>query len=86
MTLNRARAFLNNVIEHKEAVPFRRFAKSIGRSKQSSKAFGCPRGRWPVKSAKFVLDLLANAKANAEAKGLDTSKLKINHIQANMAV
>ncbi|KAK6143241.1 hypothetical protein DH2020_023589 [Rehmannia glutinosa] len=42
-------------------------------------------GRWPVKSAKFILDLLKNAESNAEMKGLDVDALFISHIQVNQA-
>ncbi|KAI3861722.1 hypothetical protein MKX03_018566 [Papaver bracteatum] len=39
-------------------------------------------GRWPTKSAKFILDLLKNAESNADV-GLDVDSLYISHIQAN---
>lgn len=42
-------------------------------------------GRWPVKSVKFVLSLLKNAEANAEAKGLATEDLEIRNICINQA-
>ena len=42
-------------------------------------------GRWPVKSCRFLLDLLKNAESNAELKGLDTEGLYIKHIQVNRA-
>uniref|UniRef100_A0AB38Z7F5 DUF3754 n=1 Tax=Paeonia suffruticosa TaxID=45171 RepID=A0AB38Z7F5_PAESU len=42
-------------------------------------------GRWPVKFAKFILDLLKNAESNAEVKGLDVDALSISHIQVNQA-
>lgn len=41
--------------------------------------------RWPVKSVKFVLSLLKNAEANAEAKGLETSELLIKTIVIQQA-
>ena len=34
-------------------------------------------GRWPVKSAKFLLGLLKNAQSNAEVNGLDKDELKV---------
>ncbi len=43
------------------------------------------RARWPVKSAEYILGLLRNAEANANAKSLDTSNLIIKHIQVNQA-
>merc|ERR1719352_1591986 len=42
-------------------------------------------GRWPIKSAKILLDLLKNAESNAEFKNLDTDNLTIQHIQVNAA-
>ncbi|KAL2139775.1 hypothetical protein VTI28DRAFT_4691 [Corynascus sepedonium] len=82
--LQRAQTFLENVIEKKEAVPMRRYCGSIGRTAQG-KQFGVSRARWPVKSAQFLLGLLKNAEANADAKGLDTGNLVVKHIQVNQA-
>ncbi|KAL2888183.1 60S ribosomal protein L17 [Ceratocystis lukuohia] len=82
--LQRALTFLENVKTKTEAVPFRRFCGSIGRTAQG-KQFGVTRARWPVKSAEFLLGLLKNAEANADAKGLDTGNLVVKHIQVNQA-
>jgi large subunit ribosomal protein L17e len=82
--LQRAVTFLENVKEHKEAVPMRRYAGSTGRTAQG-KQFGVSKARWPVKSAEFLLGLLKNAEANADAKGLDTGALIVKHIQVNQA-
>ncbi|KAF8473317.1 ribosomal protein L22/L17 [Kalaharituber pfeilii] len=84
MKLPRALAFLENVKAHKEAVPMRRYAGGTGRCAQG-KQFGVTRARWPVKSATFLIDLLKNAEANADLKGLDTANLSISHIQVNQA-
>ncbi|KAI9759705.1 MAG: 60S ribosomal protein L17 [Chaenotheca gracillima] len=82
--LQRAVAYLENVLEHKEAIPMRRYAGSTGRTAQG-KQFGVTRARWPVKSAEFLLGLLRNAEANADTKGLDTGNLIVKHIQVNQA-
>merc|ERR1711977_31068 len=82
--LERAVSFLENVKEHREAVPMRRYAGSTGRTAQG-KQFGVSKARWPVKSAEFLLSLLKNAEANADTKGLDTSNLIVKHIQVNQA-
>jgi len=42
-------------------------------------------GRWPKKSAEFLLQLLKNAESNADYKGLDVDRLVIEHIQVNHA-
>jgi len=82
--LARAQAFLQHVLEKKEAVPMRRYAGGTGRAAQG-KQFGVSRARWPVKSAEFLLGLLKNAEANADTKGLDTGNLIVKHIQVNQA-
>jgi hypothetical protein len=69
MTLTRAKRFLEDVLNHKAAVPFRRFNGGVGRNAQVKNAgYPCGQGRWPVKSAEFVLNLLKNAESNAEVR------------------
>ncbi|KAJ3275567.1 60S ribosomal protein L17 [Terramyces sp. JEL0728] len=80
----KAVSFLNDVLERKQAVPFRRYAGGIGRTAQG-KAHGVSRARWPVKSVEYVLGLLKNAESNATVKGLDLEKLLVRHIQVNQA-
>jgi large subunit ribosomal protein L17e len=65
LKLSKAYAYLNNVTEHKQVIPFRKFNGGVGRASQA-KEFGTTQGRWPVKSVKFVTDLLKNAESNAE--------------------
>merc|ERR1712127_840831 len=84
MPLRRAIAFLKNVVGKKQCVPFRRFNGGVGRKAQA-KAWGLTQGRWPKKSAEFLLQLLKNAESNAEYKGLDVDSLVIDHIQVNAA-
>merc|ERR1712157_383753 len=55
------------------------------RETAQAKAFKCSQGRWPVKSAQFLLQLLKNAESNADVKGLDVDSLVIDHIQVNRA-
>merc|ERR1712033_49145 len=84
MPLHRATGYLKNVIAQKEIIPFRRFMGGVGRHAQA-KVHGTSQGRWPVKSAEFLLHLLKNAESNAEFKGLDADALVIDHIQVNRA-
>jgi len=65
MHLRKAVKFLEDVKEHKQAVPFRRFKGGVGRCAQA-KVWGVTQARWPVKSAEFLLGLLKNAESNAE--------------------
>ncbi|RXG56778.1 60S ribosomal protein L17, partial [Armadillidium vulgare] len=64
MSLARALTFLRNVIKKKECVPFKKYNGGIGRCAQA-KQWGASQGRWPKKSANFLLDLLKNAESNA---------------------
>lgn len=83
MPLRRAQRFLKNVMEKKECVPFRRFNGGVGRCAQA-KQWGTSIGRWPKKSADFLLQLLKNAEANADCKGLDIDRLVVDHIQVRL--
>ena len=42
-------------------------------------------GRWPKKSAEFLLHVLKNAESNAELQGLGVDFLVTEHIQVNKA-
>merc|ERR1712221_19437 len=54
----------------RKCVPFRRYNGGVGRCAQA-KQWGTTQGRWPKKSAEFLLQLLKNAESNADLKGLD---------------
>jgi ribosomal protein uL22 len=70
MSLLAAKAFLVDVLAHKQAIPITRFKKGCGRHAQG-KARNTPGSlvHWPEKSVKFMADLLKNAEANAEVGG-----------------
>lgn len=80
MKAENARNYLEDVIEMKKAVPFKRHNKKVGHRRGLG---GWPTGRYPVKAASHILDVLKNAEANAEYKGLDTENLKIMHISSH---
>lgn len=84
LKLQKAYTYLANVQEKKQCIPFRRFNGGVGRTNQANE-FGTTQGRWPVKSIKFLLNLLKNAEANAEGKGLDTEELVIRNIVVQQA-
>nr|GMD42520.1 60S ribosomal protein L17-2 [Ipomoea batatas] len=81
LPLTKAKRYLEDVLAHKQAIPFTRFCRGVGRTAQAKNRHPNGQGRWPVKSARFILDLLKNAKSNAEVKGLDVDTLFISHIQ-----
>ena len=64
MPLKKAKKYLEDVLEKKQAVPFRFFNGCIGRHAQA-KMTGATQCRWPVKSCQFLLHLLKNAESNA---------------------
>lgn len=86
MNVDKALAYLQAVIEHKRCVPFLRFNGGVGRTAQAkNENNSIGQGRWPKKSCQYVMDLLRNAKANADKKGLDLDNLVIVHAQVNQA-
>ncbi len=79
-SLVKAKAFLQRVMNMKEAVPYRRFKMNVAHKPGHIAA-----GRYPIKSCEFVLALLNSVESNAQDKGLDTDKLFIQTILANKA-
>ncbi|HOI70861.1 MAG TPA: 50S ribosomal protein L22 [Methanobacterium sp.] len=80
MELEEAKDYLEDVIDKKQAVPFRRHNKKVGHKRGLE---GWPTGRYPVKAASQILDVLINAEANAEYQGLETDNLEIVHISSH---
>lgn len=83
MDVSKAKSYLEDVIDMKQSVPFKRHNKKVGHRKGQK---GWPSGRYPVKAAAEVLKVLVNAEANAEYKGMDTEKLVIEHISSHRGV
>jgi len=79
MTLDQAKEYLNKVILKKQPVPFRRYKKKLGHRHGVEKAFAA---RYPVKTARKILQVLDGAEANAEFKGFDLERLRIIHAVA----
>jgi len=72
-----AKKFLNEVLTHTKAVPFRYHNKDISHKP------GIGAGRYPRKACEEVLRLISKVEANAQFKGLNTSNLKIIKLLAN---
>ena len=85
MKLKKAIKYLEDVLEHKNAVPVRRFNSHVARTPQA-KLHGATQGRFFQKSVTHVLSLLKNLAANAESKGLDVEKCSITHFAVQRAV
>ena len=83
MNLDHAKEYLQQVIQKKKPVPFRRFNKHVPHRHGLEKAFS---GRYPVKTAQQILKILEGAEANAEYKGLDMENLRIIHASASQGM
>jgi len=79
MMVEDARRYLEDVVNMRRAVPFKRYKRKVPHRRGLDK---WPSGRYPVKAARYFLKLLDNLENNAEFKGLDTSRLKIIHCVA----
>lgn len=76
-----AKEMLQNVIDMKVAVPYKKFNKNVGHKAGK----GMAAGRYPIKSAFEFLKLVESVEANAQFKGLNTANLVIIHIVAQRA-
>ncbi len=70
---------LEDVVDEKIAIPFRRYAKGG----TGHRPGGVGPGRYPKKACVEVVKLLKQAEANAKVKGLDVAKLVVSSILAN---
>jgi large subunit ribosomal protein L17e len=87
MSLKKALHYLNQCLEHKDIIPFRRFNGGVGRKAlvNQPKYAGATQGRWPEKCIKAVIGLLRNAESNADVSGQDSETLIIQHAKTNRA-
>jgi large subunit ribosomal protein L22 len=76
MKLRQAQAFLERVVRKEQAVPYRRHRKEVPHKRGLQ---GWYAGRYPVKAAQQILNVLDDLEANAEGKGLDVERLEIIH-------
>jgi len=78
MQLDRAKRFLEDVIQLKQSVPFRRHKKKQAHRKDL-KQFKWYAGRYPQKAAAKIYEILSQVESNAEYKGLDIDLCRIIH-------
>ncbi len=77
--LEEAKKILEEIIELKRAVPYRTFNKKVPHHRFEDSSGPA---RYPKKVAKAMLKILESLEANAEFKGLDTSRVKLIHLAA----
>jgi len=79
-TLTDAKRYLEEVIQLKRPVPFRRHKRYVAHKR--GKGFGA--GRYPVNSSAAILRILEDAEHNAEYKGLDPEIMRVAHISSSL--
>jgi large subunit ribosomal protein L22 len=79
-TVAEAEAYLDDVIEGEQSVPFKQHNSGVG---HRSDIDGWDAGRFPEKASKDFLKLLTNAKNNADHQGFDGESMVIDHIAAH---
>ncbi len=77
--ITQAKKMLQDVIDKKAAVPFRRYNWDLGHKK----AIGP--GRYPMSASKEFIRLIESVESNAQFKGLSSSNLVIAHVTAHKA-
>jgi large subunit ribosomal protein L22 len=73
LSIEKARDYLQAVINKERAIAFRRYNNQVGHRPDP----GMMAGRYPQKTAKEFIKLLDNLESNAEYKGMDLDRLKI---------
>lgn len=76
----RAKAILNDAMDLKHAIPYRRYNRAMGH-----RPGPMANGGFPVKACGHILAILESAESNAQFKGLSTANLVVAHICAHKA-
>ena len=82
MRVYQAKTFLEDVIQLKRSVPFRRHKKKQAHRKDL-KEFKWYAGRYPIKACARIYEVLTAVESNAEYKGLDVDLCRIIHAAAH---
>ncbi|XP_057565328.1 60S ribosomal protein L17-like [Hippopotamus amphibius kiboko] len=84
MQIQKTTKLLKDVTLRKQRVPFLHYNGGVDRCAQADQ-WGWTQGRWPKKSAEFLLHMLKNEESNTELKGLDVDSVAVENIQVNNA-
>ena len=79
MPLTKAKLYLEDVMDKRSPVPVKRHNLGVPHRRGKGQAAG----RYPIKAAGAILQVLLNAENNAEVFGLDPEELKVGHIAAH---
>lgn len=77
LSINKAKAYLENVLQYKDAIPITKYTGGIGRHAvgKQHKAPG-DKVSWPQKATKTFLDLLTNLASNAVSRSPENGYLR----------
>jgi len=76
--LEKAKEYLQDVVDGKKAVPFRRYTSQVCHKRGAGPA------RYPKKACQKILKLLEDVSANAIYQGFNPENMKIIHIASYM--
>lgn len=82
MSIEKARDYLQAVINKERAVAFRRYKNQVGHKADP----GMMAGRYPQKTAREFIKALDNLESNAEYKGMDLDRLKLVNVTTHKGV
>ena len=82
LSVEKARDFLQAVINKQRAVAFGRYKKQVGHRSDP----GMMAGRYPEKAAKEFIKALDNLESNADYKGMDLDRLKLINVTTHKGV
>jgi large subunit ribosomal protein L22 len=80
MTVADAEAYLHDVIDEKQSVPFKQHNSGVG---HRSDIDGWDAGRYPEKASEDFLKLIENARNNADEQGFEGEAMTIKHVAAH---
>jgi large subunit ribosomal protein L22 len=80
MTVADAEAYLQDVIDEKQSVPFKQHNSGVG---HRSDIDGWDAGRYPEKASEDFLKLIENARNNADEQGFEGEAMTIKHVAAH---
>jgi len=80
MTVADAEAYLHDVIDEKQSVPFKQHNSGVG---HRSDIDGWDAGRYPEKASKDFRKLIENARNNADEQGFEGESMTIKHVAAH---
>ena len=82
LSVEKARDFLQAVINKQRAVAFGRYKKQVGHRSDP----GMMAGRYPEKAASEFIKALDNLESNADYKGMDLDRLKLVNVTTHKGV